>query len=85
MFIELIMDPTDAPADRITGGHASADLDYGLRGSQHRMDAQIGLHEPPTGPNISADVARTTASIQHRPVGGGTRMNKWTTPISVRP
>jgi indolepyruvate decarboxylase len=41
VFIESIMDPTDAPADLIAGGHASADLDYGPRGPQHRKGAQI--------------------------------------------
>jgi indolepyruvate decarboxylase len=41
VFIESIMDPTDAPASLIAGGHASADLDYGPRGPQHRQGAQI--------------------------------------------
>jgi TPP-dependent 2-oxoacid decarboxylase len=41
VFIEAIMDPTGAPANLITGGHASADLDYGPRGPQHRPGAQI--------------------------------------------
>jgi indolepyruvate decarboxylase len=41
VFIESIMDPTDAPANLIAGGHASADLDYGPRGPQHRKGAQI--------------------------------------------
>jgi indolepyruvate decarboxylase len=41
VFIELIMDPTDAPATLIAAGHASADLDYGPRGPQHRKGAQI--------------------------------------------
>ena len=41
VFIESIMDPTDAPTNLITGGHASADVDYGPRGPQHRPGAQI--------------------------------------------
>jgi indolepyruvate decarboxylase len=41
VFIESIMDPTDAPANLIASGHASADLDYGPRGPQHRKGAQI--------------------------------------------
>jgi indolepyruvate decarboxylase len=41
VFIESIMDPTDAPASLIAAGHASADLDYGPRGPQHRNGAQI--------------------------------------------
>jgi indolepyruvate decarboxylase len=41
VFIESIMDPTDAPANLIASGHAAADLDYGRRGPQHRKGAQI--------------------------------------------
>ena len=41
VFIEAIMDPTDAPASLIASGHASADLDYGPRGPQRRKGAQI--------------------------------------------
>jgi len=41
VFIELIMDPQDSPASLIRGGHASADVDYGPRGPQHRKGAQI--------------------------------------------
>jgi indolepyruvate decarboxylase len=43
VFIESIMDPADAPADLITGGHASADLDYGPRGPQHRKRRSVAL------------------------------------------
>jgi hypothetical protein len=42
VFIESMMVQTDAPADLIAGGHASADLDYGPRGPQHLDGAQIG-------------------------------------------
>ena len=36
VFIESMMVQTDAPADLIAGGHASANLDYGPRGPQYR-------------------------------------------------
>jgi hypothetical protein len=42
VFIESMMVQTDAPADLIAGGHASADLDYRPRGPQHLDGAQIG-------------------------------------------
>jgi TPP-dependent 2-oxoacid decarboxylase len=41
VFIESIMDPTDAPPNLIGGGHASADVDFGPRGPQKRNDSQI--------------------------------------------
>jgi TPP-dependent 2-oxoacid decarboxylase len=43
VFIESIMGPADAPANLITGGHASADLDYGPRGPQHRKGRSVAL------------------------------------------
>lgn len=41
VFIESMMDPTDAPPNLIRGGHASADIDFGPRGPQRRDNSQI--------------------------------------------
>jgi indolepyruvate decarboxylase len=41
VFLEVIMEPDDAPTSLIRGGHSSADLDYGPRGPQHQQDMQI--------------------------------------------
>jgi indolepyruvate decarboxylase len=45
-FLEIVIAPDDAPAGLIKAGHASADLDYGPAGPQHRADAQIGVPAP---------------------------------------
>ena len=41
VFVECVMDKYDAPLDLILGGHAIADTDYGPRGPQSAMNAQI--------------------------------------------
>ena len=41
VFVECVMDKYDAPIDLILGGHAIADTDYGARGPQKAVDAQI--------------------------------------------
>jgi indolepyruvate decarboxylase len=46
VFVECVMDKYDAPIDLILGGHAIADTDYGPRGPQSAVNAQIPL---PTG------------------------------------
>ncbi len=43
VFVECVMDKHDAPLDLILGGHAIADTDYGARGPQTAVDAQIPL------------------------------------------
>jgi indolepyruvate decarboxylase len=43
VFVECVMDKFDAPIDLILGGHAIADADYGARGPQTAMNAQIAL------------------------------------------
>ena len=43
VFVECVMDKYDAPIDLILGGHAIADTDYGARGPQTAVDAQIPL------------------------------------------
>ena len=41
VFVECVMDKYDAPLDLILGGHAIADTDYGARGPQSAVNAQI--------------------------------------------
>jgi indolepyruvate decarboxylase len=41
VFVECVMDKYDAPFDLILGGHAIADTDYGARGPQSAVNAQI--------------------------------------------
>ncbi|HWZ30732.1 MAG TPA: thiamine pyrophosphate-dependent enzyme [Bryobacteraceae bacterium] len=41
VFVECVMDKYDAPYDLILGGHAIADTDYGARGPQSAVNAQI--------------------------------------------
>src|SRR5260370_26230435 len=41
IFVELLMKPDDAPLGLIRGVHASANLDFGLRGPQSAPGAQI--------------------------------------------
>ena len=41
VLAECVMDKFDAPYDLILGGHAIADTDYGARGPQSAVDAQI--------------------------------------------
>src|SRR6516164_1911278 len=43
VFVECVMDKYDAPLDLILGGHAIADTDYGARGPQTAVNAQIPL------------------------------------------
>jgi indolepyruvate decarboxylase len=43
VFVECVMDKYDAPLDLIVGGHAIADTDYGARGPQTAVNAQIAL------------------------------------------
>ena len=43
VFVECVMDKYDAPLDLILGGHAIADTDYGARGPQRAVSAQIPL------------------------------------------
>jgi indolepyruvate decarboxylase len=43
VFVECVMDKYDAPLDLILGGHAIADTDYGARGPQSAVNAQIPL------------------------------------------
>jgi len=43
VFVECVMDKYDAPLDLILGGHAIADTDYGPRGPQSALNAQIQL------------------------------------------
>jgi indolepyruvate decarboxylase len=43
VFVECVMDKYDAPSDLILGGHAIADTDYGARGPQSAVNAQILL------------------------------------------
>jgi indolepyruvate decarboxylase len=43
VFVECVMDKFDAPIDLILGGHAIADADYGARGPQTAVNAQIAL------------------------------------------
>jgi indolepyruvate decarboxylase len=43
VFVECVMGKYDAPLDLILGGHAIADTDYGARGPQSAVNAQIPL------------------------------------------
>jgi indolepyruvate decarboxylase len=43
VFVECVMNNYDAPLDLILGGHAVADTDYGARGPQSAVNAQIPL------------------------------------------
>src|SRR5262245_13114180 len=43
VFVECVMDKYDAPLELIIGGHAIADTDYGARGPQTAVNAQIPL------------------------------------------
>jgi indolepyruvate decarboxylase len=43
VFVECVMDKYDAPHDLILGGHAIADTDYGARGPQSAVNAQIPM------------------------------------------
>jgi len=43
VLVECVMDKYDAPYDLILGGHAIADTDYGARGPQSAVNAQIPL------------------------------------------
>ena len=43
VFVECVMDKYDAPLDLIVGGHAIADADYGARGPQTAVNAQLPL------------------------------------------
>ena len=43
VFVECVMDKYDAPLDLIRGGHAIADTDYGTRGPQSAVNAQIPM------------------------------------------
>ena len=43
VFVECVMNKYDAPLDLILGGHAIADTDYGARGPQSALNAQIPL------------------------------------------
>jgi indolepyruvate decarboxylase len=43
VLVECVMDKYDAPYDLILGGHAIADTDYGPRGPQSAVNAQIPL------------------------------------------
>lgn len=41
MFVEIVLQPEDAPAGMIRFGHMAADLDYGSRGPQHTPGSRI--------------------------------------------
>jgi hypothetical protein len=41
VFIEAVMDPSDAPVQVISSGNNGADIDYGPRGPQHRDEMLI--------------------------------------------
>jgi indolepyruvate decarboxylase len=41
VFIESVMDAYDLPAAIAAGSNSGADLEYGPRGPQHRVNAQI--------------------------------------------
>lgn len=43
VLVECVMDKYDAPYDLVLGGHAIADTDYGVRGPQSAVNAQIPL------------------------------------------
>jgi indolepyruvate decarboxylase len=43
VFVECVMEKYDAPIDLILGGHAIADTDYGARGPQSAVNAQMPL------------------------------------------
>ena len=43
VFAECVMDNYDAPYDLVLGGHAIADTDYGERGPESAVNAQIPL------------------------------------------
>ena len=43
VLVECVMDKYDAPYDLILGGHAIADTDYGPRGPQSAVNAQIPM------------------------------------------
>ena len=43
VLVECVMDKYDAPFDLVLGGHAIADTDYGARGPQSAVNAQIPL------------------------------------------
>jgi len=43
VLVECVMEKHDAPLDLILGGHAIADTDYGARGPQTAVNAQIPL------------------------------------------
>ena len=43
VLVECVMDKYDAPYDLVLGGHAIADTDYGARGPQSAVNAQIPL------------------------------------------
>jgi len=43
VFAECVMDKYDAPYDLVLGGHAIADTDYGARGPQSAVNAQIAM------------------------------------------
>ena len=43
VFVECVMNKYDAPLDLILGGHAIADTDYGARGPQSEVNAQIPM------------------------------------------
>jgi indolepyruvate decarboxylase len=43
VLVECVMDKYDAPYDLILGGHAIADTDYGARGPQSAVNAQIPM------------------------------------------
>jgi indolepyruvate decarboxylase len=43
VLLECVMDKYDAPYDLILGGHAIADTDYGARGPQSAVNAQIPM------------------------------------------
>ena len=43
VFMECVMDKYDAPYDLVLGGHAIANTDYGARGPQSAVNAQIPM------------------------------------------
>jgi indolepyruvate decarboxylase len=52
VFVECVMDKYDAPYDLILGGHAIADTDYGARGPQTAVNAQIPMPVLKTSANV---------------------------------
>jgi indolepyruvate decarboxylase len=57
VLVECVMDKYDAPYDLVLGGHAIADTDYGVRGPQSAVNAQIPLPKPASLTNLQGFVS----------------------------